>query len=91
MIYYEWNCDEKEIKDQILLKPVIKENSIGNSGTLSWNLSYQDGSMRRNAATADPKPLICSQRVAREGKEVELFCQVVILGTRLLISAATLQ
>ncbi|TXG47171.1 hypothetical protein EZV62_026465 [Acer yangbiense] len=30
-----------------------------------------DGSLTRKAATADPKPLICSQSVAREGKEVE--------------------
>ena len=49
--------DEKEIIDPILLKCVIKENSIRNSDTLSWNLSYQDRSMMRNAATAYPKPL----------------------------------
>ncbi|TXG47146.1 hypothetical protein EZV62_026440 [Acer yangbiense] len=42
-----------------------------------------DGSMTRNAATAYPKPPICFQRVAREGMEVELFRQVVILGTRI--------
>ena len=91
MIYSDWNCDQKEIKDRLLIKSVIKENSIRNSDTLSWNLSYQDGSMTRKAATANPKPLICSQSVAREGKEVELFRQVVILGMRLLISRATLQ
>ncbi|KAK2644485.1 hypothetical protein Ddye_019680 [Dipteronia dyeriana] len=50
-----------------------------------------DGFMRRNAATAYPKPSVCFQGVAREGKEVELFHQVVILGTRLLISTATQQ
>ena len=60
--------DEKEIIDPILLKSVIKEYSIRNSYTLSWNLSYQDGSMTRNAATAYPKPPICFQRVAKEGK-----------------------
>ncbi|TXG47142.1 hypothetical protein EZV62_026436 [Acer yangbiense] len=68
---------------------LIKENSIRNSDTWSWNLSYKDGSTRRNAATAYPKPLICSQHIAREGKEVELFLQVVVLGTRLLISTAS--
>ncbi|KAI9197766.1 hypothetical protein LWI28_004075 [Acer negundo] len=83
--------DEKEIIDPILLKSVIKEYSVRNYDTLSWNLSYQDGSMTGNAATAYPKPPISFQRVAREGKEVELFRQVVILGTRLIISTSTLQ
>ena len=86
--HYSGSTKSKQLK---LLKSVIKENFIRNSDTLSWNLSYKDGSMRRNAATAYPKPLVCSQRVARESKEVELFRQVVILGMRLLISRATLQ
>ncbi|TXG47144.1 hypothetical protein EZV62_026438 [Acer yangbiense] len=61
--------NEEGVIDPMLLKSVIKGYSIRNSDTLSWNLSYQDGSIARNAVTAYPKPLICFQRVAGQGRQ----------------------